>query len=180
MSESKIVETTSHQELQVMTPAELETIRKNEKAVFDQEVAVTEEPKLRLLLSHLYVEHLLERYIDTKVKSTIGLFGDNGLTFEKKVCLAQSLGGLPSQRVDGIRKLNALRNRCVHKFKYQAGAEQIDDLARTFGNAYKPMKAKASGNHDSLLLASLARLCGSLAFTVVEAEHKRAELWSTS
>lgn len=57
---------------------------------------------------------------------------------------------------------------------YQLGTEQIDELARMFGKSYKPMKAKASGNHDSLLLASLNRLCGSLAFAVVNAEYKRA------
>jgi hypothetical protein len=157
-----------------MTPAELEEIRKAEKVLFDQEVAVTQEPKLRLLLSHLYVEHLLERYIETKVKSTAGLFGRNGLTFEKKICLAQSLGGLPPQRVAAIRKLNDLRNSCVHKFKYQPGTEKIDDLSRTFGKSYKSMKAKASGNQDRLLLASLDRLCGSLLRAVVEAEHERA------
>lgn len=156
-----------------MTTAELDAFRKNERAIFDKEVAVAAEPKLLLLLSHLYVEHLLERYIKTKMKLTFGLFGSNGLTFEKKICLAQSLGGLTAQRVDGIRKLNALRNLCVHRFKYQVGANEINDLARTFGSGYRLMKAKAGENSDDLLVASLHRLCGSLAGTVVVAEKNR-------
>jgi hypothetical protein len=155
-----------------MTPTELEETRKVEGTLFKNEVAVTEEPKLRLLLSHLYVEHLLERFIGSKLKSINGLFGHNGLTFEKKVCLAQSIGVLSDQRVDAIRTLNALRNSCVHEFRYQPVPSQIDKLARTFGRSYKPMKAKAGGNLNKLLFFSLDRLCGSLLRAVVEAEHK--------
>jgi hypothetical protein len=39
------------------------------------------------------MEHLLEQYISTKLKMTNRLFGQNGLTFEKKICLAESCGG---------------------------------------------------------------------------------------
>lgn len=77
-----------------MSPDKLEILRKKEYAIYEQEVGKANDPKLYVLLAHLYIEHLLERYIDTKLKKTDCLCGKHGLTFEKKVCLAQSFGGL--------------------------------------------------------------------------------------
>ena len=157
-----------------MSHDELEILKTKEFAVYKKEVASTKEPKLYLLLAHLYIEHLLERYIGTKLKTTKGLIGQNGLTFEKKVCLAESFGGLNPQCIDGIRKLNDLRNNCVHKFKHQPTEKQIDDLGRTFGKNHNEIKHKHSRSRDSLLRAYCARLCGAVVRVVLEAENHHA------
>ena len=150
---------------------ELEVLKEKDYAIYKQEVASAIEPKLHLLLAHLYIEHLLERYISTKLKTTNGLFGQNGLPFEKKVCLAQSFGGLNAQRIDGIRKLNDLRNDCVHKFKHQPTEKQIDDFGRTFGKWYGEIKIKYAQNQDALIRACCNRLAGAVLRVVLEAEN---------
>lgn len=157
-----------------MSHDELEILKEKDYAIYKQEVASAIEPKLYLLLAHLYIEHLLERYIGTKLKTTDGLFGQNGLAFEKKICLAQSFGGLNAQRIDGIRKLNDLRNDCVHKFKHQPTEKQIDDLGRTFGKSCEKIKIKYAKNQDSLLRAYCDRLCGAVLRVVLEAENDHA------
>ena len=157
-----------------MSLDELETLLKKEYAIYEEEVAKANDPTLRVLLTHLYIEHLLERYIDTKLKKTDGLFGKHGLTFEKKVCLAQSFGELTAQRIDGIHKLNDLRNDCVHKFKHQPTEKQIDDFGRTFGKGYKETKRRCSEDQGSLLRAYCARLCGAVLRVVLVAEDDHA------
>lgn len=157
-----------------MTDDELEILKTKEFAIYKAEVQGSIESKLYLLNAHLYIEHLLERYIVTKLKMTKGLFGQNGLTFEKKICLAQSFGGLNAQRIGGLRKLNDLRNDCVHRFKHQPTREQIDDLGRTFGKAYTEISRKHAKHQDVLLRACCDRLCGGMLRVVLEAENEHA------
>lgn len=154
-----------------MSHDELDILKEKDYAIYKEEVASAIEPKLHLLLAHLYIEHLLERYIGTKLETTNGLFGQNGLTFEKKVCLARSFEGLNAQRFDGIRKLNNLRNDCVHKFKHQPTEKQIDDLGRTFGASYEKIKSKHAKSQDSLLRAYCEFLCGAVLRVVRDAEN---------
>lgn len=154
---------------------EFEVLKKKEFAIYREEVISAIEAKLHLVLAHLYIEHLLERHICTKLKTTKGLFGQNGLTFDKKVSLAEACGGLDAQRIDGIRKLNALRNDCVHRFRHQPTKKQITDLGRTLGKGYEEiMKSKHAKNNDSLLRACCDRLCGGILSVVLKAEHHHA------
>lgn len=154
-----------------MNPEKLEALKKREQAIYKQEISRGNELKLRVLHDHLYIEHLLERYISTKLRTTDGLFGQNGLTFEKKLCLAKSFQGLNSESVDSIRKLNKLRNDLVHKFKHQPTEAEIDDFGRTFGKAYKEMKGSLVKERHSLLERFCDRLCGQMCCIVVDAEN---------
>lgn len=158
-----------------MTPDELEILEKKEFALYTEEVGSAIEAKLHLVLAHLYIEHLLERYISTKLKTTGGLFGQYGLTFDKKVCLAESCGGLNPQSIAGVRRLNALRNDCVHKFKHQPTEKQIHDFGRSLGKAYQETikSQRARATDLSLLRLFCARLCGAMLAAVLKAEHPR-------
>jgi hypothetical protein len=154
-----------------MTPAQLEETLEREFAIYKDEVAAASDPKLHILIVHLYVEHLLERYLATRLKTTKTLFGKNGLTFEKKALLVEALGGLTPQRIDSVRKLNALRNDCAHKFKYHPSATGLDEFGRTLGKPYTAIKAKYGSDHNGCMRYVCARLSGELLRLVVSAEH---------
>lgn len=132
-----------------MTPGQLEEIRARELALYIEEVAAATDPKLHILIVHLYVEHLLERILSTKLKSTKALFGKNGLGFDKKVLLVEALGGLSPQRLDSIRKLNGLRNDCAHKFKYHPNAAELEEFGRTLGKPYAAIKSASGTDHNA-------------------------------
>jgi hypothetical protein len=154
-----------------MDPNQFARLKEQEFAIYDQEVGNANDPKLSVLLSHLYVEHLLERYLNTKLKASDGLFNKSGLTFENKLSLVQAFGEIDDQLADGIRKLNGLRNDCVHKFKHQPSQKQIDDFGRTFGKAYKEIKSKYPNDKHHCLGAFIARLCGEALTLALFAEH---------
>lgn len=157
-----------------MTPEQLEAIKKNEFATYKREVSSAIEPKLYILLVHLYIEHLLERFLAANLKKTDGLFGKNGLTFDKKVLLVEAMGGLHAQLVDGIKKLNAIRNNCAHTFKYNPTKDELDEFGHTLGKTYTDMKRKNENDHDRRMRTTCAHLCGKLLRAVVNAEHKDA------
>ena len=154
-----------------MTPDQLNALKDKEYGIYKREVGSAIERKLRLLYAHLYIEHLLERYISTKLKTTDGLFGQRGLTFEKKICLAKSFGELSSQRLDSVRKLNQLRNNLVHRFAHQITEEEVDDFGTTLGRFYTEMKGHPAKLQRSLLDRCCDRLCGEMCYIVVNAEN---------
>jgi hypothetical protein len=155
-----------------MTPNELEVLKKKETAIYTEEVSSTMETKLYALHAHLFIEHLLERYISTKLKTTEGLFGDHRLTFDKKTKLAQACGGVDPKCIKGIRKVNSFRNDFAHKFKYKPTDKGIHDFGRTLGKAYQEIiKSKHGRTTDLLLRAFCDRLCGAMTRTVVDAEN---------
>ena len=154
-----------------MTPMQLDEIRARELAIYMEEVAAAIDPKLHILIVHLYVEHLLERLLATKLKSTKVLFGKNGLGFDKKVLLVEALGGLTPQRLDSVRKLNALRNDCAHKFKYHPNAAELQVFGSTLGRSYAAIKRASGTDHNACMRLVCASLSGDLLRQVVDAEN---------
>lgn len=157
-----------------MTPELLEAIRKDEFSVYKREVGSALEARLHILVVHLYIEHLLERLLSVNLKKTDRLFGKNGLSFEKKLLLVESMSALNAQRIDGIRKLNAIRNDCAHKFMYNPTKAELDEFGCTLGKPYAHLKRKYGNNIDGRTRAVCARLCGHVLRTVIDAEHKDA------
>lgn len=154
-----------------MDAQEIALLLKKERTIYDAEVAGTLESRLHLLLAHLYLEHLLERYIQIHLKDTKGLFGQGGLTFAKKVVLSRSVGKLTPQIVDAILKVNGLRNDMAHRFGHRITSKEVDDLGGTLGRSYTKLKFKNGRDKEALLRASCAYLCGKMARIVVEAEN---------
>ena len=157
-----------------MDQKQYEALRESEFAIYDEEVGKANDPIMSVLLSHLFIEHLIERYLAVKLKATKGLLGKNGLTFEKKVCLMEAFGEIDNQLIVGVRKLNELRNDCVHRFKHQPTQKQVEDLGRTFGKAFKEIKAKYPDDKHYCLGAFIARLCGEVHGVVLSVECHRA------
>jgi hypothetical protein len=158
-----------------MTPKEVTSPYKQELALFMQEVSPAKDPKLFILFVHLYVEHLLERYLSAKLKKAKKLFGKNGLSFEKKLLLIEAMGGFPNQRIDSIRKLNFLRNDCAHRFKYQPTQAEIESFGRTLGKHYAKIQQKAGEDHNECMRQVCAYLCGILTKEILQAENNNAK-----
>ena len=123
----------------------------------------------RILLTHVYFEFLLERYISTKLKSTKRLFGKRGLSFMHKLNLAVSFGELDEQFYDGIKKINDIRNDMAHKFQHQVSEESITNLARTLGKKYSEIKKKSKDSRE-ILDRSLDFMIGRFSGFVDQAE----------
>lgn len=151
--------------------------QEEEEKLFEEEVtnAANSSPKLAILLSHLYVEHLLERLIKTHLQKTDDLFGQNGLSFARKLDLAAAFGSLPEDLINGIKKLNKIRNSCAHLFKYQPTQKEIEELGRTLGKGYTKIKSEYPDDNNYWLGAILPRLCGKLAAVVFLIEKERIQ-----
>jgi hypothetical protein len=159
-----------------MTPKRTTSAHKQESALFKREVISAEDPKLFILLVHLYVEHLLERYLNAKLKTTKKLFGKNGLSFEKKLLLIEAMGGFTTQRIDSIRKLNSLRNDCVHRFKYQPTHAELESFGRTLGKHYAKIQQKVGKDHNKCMRQVCAYFCGVLTKEILQAKNHNAKL----
>ena len=150
-----------------------EATKERELILYKQEVESATDPKLHILIVHLYVEHLLERYLAVNLKTTKRLFGKNGLSFEKKLLIVEAMGGLTPQLIDSIRKLNALRNGCAHQFQYKPTDEDLEAFGWTLGKIYAEIKSKVGKDKDLCMRRVCRRLCGMLARAVVDAEQSK-------
>ncbi len=116
------------------TPNEL---LNKEIAVFEAEIAKATNSVYGVLISHLYVEHLLDRYIRTKIQNDADLLGRQGLSFSNKLKLVRAFGDFDDQLINAIAKLNSIRNDCAHKFGHKISADKVKALGRTLGKDYK-------------------------------------------
>jgi hypothetical protein len=155
-----------------MTPEQMLSVREKERQIFKAELPLDLDPKHYILMLHLYIEHLLERFITAKLKRTKGLLGKGGLGFEKKILLTQALGGLPGNLEDQVKKLNALRNNCAHQFRFKPSEAELDAYCRTFGKAYLERKKQYPKQPLIRFKLHSASLAGVLVRNVIDAEHE--------
>ena len=149
----------------------MENMLENSKQNYIDALKTSSDITSRILLTHIYFEFLLERYISTKVKNTNRIFGDRGFSFMNKLNLASSFGELDEQSYDGIKKINAMRNNVAHKFKHEIKEKCIHDLAETLGKKYSVIKNK-SENSEEILDRTLDTMVGSLSGFVDRARIK--------
>ena len=123
-----------------------------------------------VLISHLYLEHLLDRYIRAKLPKEKGLTGKDGLRFLDKLKLAKSFGEFDSQIVDSLKKLNSIRNDCVHVFGHSIEKKSIEAYGRTLGKDYKRIVKDYpdAGTHGIAPITWF--VCGGLVAYVLTAE----------
>lgn len=145
-----------------MDPNQFARLKEQEFAIYDQEVGNANDPKLSVLLSHLYVEHLLERYLNTKLKASDGLFNKSGLTFENKLSLVQAFGEIDDQLADGIRKLNGLRNDCVLSSSTSHRKSRLTTLAEPLVRRTKKSRASIRMTNTTAWAHSLPAFVGRL------------------
>lgn len=144
--------------------------RDKELAIWEKEIRKASDSIYGVLISHLYIDHLLERYIQTKFVKDAGLFGKNGLSFSKKLLLAQSFGELDNQLADSLARLNSIRNDCAHNFGFQISEKQVEDLGKTLGKDYKRIINEYPISNVGVIAPLVWNICGQLLYMVLSAE----------
>ena len=121
------------------------------------------------LISHLYTEHLLDRYIDVRVviKDDYGKYGPS---YSEKLTLVKEVGEIDRQLLDSLRKLNDIRNECAHVFGHAISKESIRKYGLTLGKDYKRI-IKEYPDAGTYGIAPISwHVCGSLLYYVLSAE----------
>lgn len=145
-------------------------IPKSDLALFESEINKAADSIYGTLIAHLYVEHLLDRYLIVKVPNEPNLFGEHGLSFANKIKLVRGLGGFNPQLLDSISKLNSIRNNCAHVFGHQISEEDVENLGRTLGKDYKKIVEKHPESEVGALAPIVWRICGRMLKATLEAE----------
>lgn len=78
-----------------------------------------------ILRAHLFVEHYLERYLQTR-NPNLGNIDSARLSFAQKAALLDQKDASTSYLVPGIRRLNRIRNRLAHNLSASVTAEDRD------------------------------------------------------
>ena len=123
-----------------------------------------------VLISHLYMEHLLDRYLQKKLPNNGGLLGRTGLSFSNKLKLVVSLGDIDRQLADSLFKLNELRNSCVHIFGHEISDKDVERYGRTLGKDYKNIIKKYPDADTHGIAPITWNLCGRLLSLVASVE----------
>jgi hypothetical protein len=141
-----------------------------EIAIFEKEIAKASDSIYGTLIAHLYVEHLLDRYLKTKVPVESELFGENGFSFRNKLKLVKGLGGFNLELLDSLTKLNSIRNNCAHSFGYQITEKEVANLKNALGKDYKRILKEYPEAEIGAIAPIIWNICGQLLSVTLEAE----------
>jgi hypothetical protein len=144
-----------------------------EIAIWEEAIGKASDSIYGVLVSHLYVEHLLNRYLRAKLAKDEGLLGKNGLSFANKLKLTKSLGEIDNQLADSLSKLNEIRNDCAHIFGHQISEEAVDRYGRTLGSDYKRITSAYPNACTHGIAPITSYVCGGLLSLVLNAEGYR-------
>ncbi|MDG9671634.1 hypothetical protein ONV78_28115 [Hahella sp. CR1] len=115
---------------------------KQELGVYESAVKNASDSIYGILISHLYVEHLLDRCISCKLVSIKEITGKNGYSFSDKLKLIDAFGEFEGQLIDSLKKLNSIRNNCAHKFGHTISEKDVEGLGKTLGKDYRKILKK--------------------------------------
>ena len=108
-----------------------------EFSIWKREISKASDSVYGVLISHLYTEFLLDRYIKGKLSQEKGLTGKSGLSYSNKIKLVKSFGEINPQLADSLIKLNEIRNNCAHVFGHEISAKEVEKYGKTLGKDYK-------------------------------------------
>jgi hypothetical protein len=158
----------------------IEEATQAELNIFIREISKASDSVYGVLISHLYIDHLLDRIIIASTVNDSGLTGKDGLSFSSKIKLAVALSGIRPQLADSLKKLNSIRNDCAHEFGHEISQEKIDKLGLTLGADYK----KILKDHPNIGVASVApfawHICGQMLHATLHHEAVGVNLVDTS
>lgn len=124
----------------------------------------------KILITHLYVEHLVERYIKCKLSHPEALLQSRNFSFFHKLNLIESFGEIDNTLLAAMRNLNSLRNSCVHTFQYEVEEQRIQELGQRMGYSRSEIELQKKPYHG--LESLLDELAGSVAATVCSIEDQ--------
>lgn len=113
-----------------------------------QEVMEETDPVVSLILrAHLLFEQTMDDMICHELTSGYRVIDEGRLSFNQKVELAHSFDVVSHQYIVCLRKLNALRNRCVHRRGYAVTQADADDLSKSI---QREIRERAPSSFDSV------------------------------
>jgi hypothetical protein len=113
-----------------------------------------------LLKTHLFTERLLDELIMDCLGLEVRNLKRLDLRYTAKISLAESLAVLPPECATSLRRLNALRNTCVHTLNMRPGVEQIHKIIADITDELPGIANTTTVK--ALLERYLACLCGYL------------------
>jgi len=112
--------------LSIMPKKSIALVRNSIKTIFE-----TQDARLMILLSHLYLEKCLEEIIKKKFERPKNILENN---FKQKLDIIYSLGSIDEKSYHDISAINRIRNKFVHNLNYTFKIEDFnnfDELKKT-------------------------------------------------
>lgn len=134
----------------------------NELRVWEDAISKASDSIYGILISHLYLEHLLDRYLNAELSKDVGLLDKKRLTFASKLKRVKSFGEIDVQLLDSISKVNDIRNNCAHVFGHEISDEEVEKLGRTLGKNYKSILQKYPDTDTHGIAPITWHICGHL------------------
>jgi hypothetical protein len=101
------------------------------------------EPLLIVLKAHLLAEAYLNELLTLRLPRPQRLLDSpGGLNFARKLSLVEAMELLPDNLIEALRKLNHVRNDCVHKKDHELTAAHIDLIGAPLRERYWEAKGK--------------------------------------
>lgn len=151
----------------------VDKLLQSELAKFEAEIGKATDSIYGILIAHLYVEHLLNRYLKIKIPHEAKLFGERGLSFTNKLKLVKGFGEFDLQLLDSLSKLNSIRNDCAHIFGHQISDSKIEALGKTLGKDYERILTEYPEAEVGAIAPIVWRICGQVLRATLEAEHSK-------
>lgn len=111
----------------------------------DESLSHIENPVHLILHAHLYIEHLLDRFIMSELPNGSLIINNGYLSFKQKTLLAGTFTIVEEQIIDCIIKLNKLRNNLAHEFNHKITNEEVDLIGRPLGKDFTRIQKTANG-----------------------------------
>lgn len=129
----------------------------------------------RILRSHLYIEHYMTEYLE-KTNPNLGKVQDARLSFAQKVALLDPNDFRLGEVIEGVKRLNAIRNRLAHRLNASVTQEDAAVfLQAKYFEAIRTELAKPnSPSQDPLDILEEFAKYASYAFTNKFSEVDRA------
>ena len=96
----------------------------------------------KLLRIHLLVEHYLDQILKKEMKKGDILTKGNRVSVFRKINIVEAMDIFPAHIIEGLYKLNSLRNKCVHSLEYKISESDLDEIGELFGEEYSEMKSE--------------------------------------
>jgi hypothetical protein len=140
----------------------IEEARDKELEIFEREISKAKDSVYGILICHLFVDHLLDRFILASTTKDVGFTGKRGLSFSQKVKLVSAISDINPQLVDSLNKLNNIRNDCAHEFGHEIPLEKIEKLGQTLGSDYKRIFEENPSIGIGLITPISWNICGQM------------------
>lgn len=134
-------------------------------------ISVIENPLHLILQAHLYIEHLIERFIISELPKGKIIIEQGHLSFKQKVLLASTFSIFEEQVIDSILKLNKLRNNLAHKFNHVITDDEIELIGRPLGKDYSLIQKDSEGDSFHKLKSIIIFITGGIAAELYVSEN---------